>query len=190
MAESPNPMEIRFREPLSEVTRKERTALLAVSAVAITVSATGLIPTKISALGIEFGHSDQASLLLVLQCIVGFFMAAFVFYAAFDFVAWRTMWHETVWNSHIEATKATSSESASTSTSPQVEALKESIQLAKMSIKWWEISTPVIYIRYVFEFLVPIFVSIFALCLLHTAKQKIRLNSAVPNTNSVQRPNP
>jgi len=45
-------------DPLSEVTRRERRALLGVSALSIAMSITHLIPTKISALGVEFPPTE------------------------------------------------------------------------------------------------------------------------------------
>jgi hypothetical protein len=182
MSEPLRPLEIRFRDPLSEVTRKERTALLAVSAVAIVISTTGLIPTKISALGIEFGNSDQAALLFVLQCIVGFFICAFLFYASFDFVAWRVMWHDSVWNTYL-------SESQIPPENRQTDANKVAIQMVDLNIKWWRISTPVINLRYAFEFFIPLLVSVIALFCLHSAKAKIKLSPATTSSNSIQRPN-
>jgi amino acid permease len=50
---------------------------------------TGLVPSKISALGLEFSQTDQKSLLSILALITLYFVAAFILYASSDFVAWR-----------------------------------------------------------------------------------------------------
>src|SRR5687767_6983866 len=86
---TPSPAHIRVRDPLSEVTRKERRALLAAALLGVAISQTGLLPTEISALGVTFGSTDQKALLIVLATVTGYFLLAFVIYAASDFVAWR-----------------------------------------------------------------------------------------------------
>jgi hypothetical protein len=50
-----SPEQIRLRDPLAEVTRRERRLLLGASIIGLTVAKTGLVPTKISALGVESG---------------------------------------------------------------------------------------------------------------------------------------
>jgi hypothetical protein len=183
MSEPPKPLDIRFMDPLSEVTRKERKALLAVSTVAIVIATTGLIPTKISALGIEFGNADQAILLFVFQWIVGFFICAFLTYAIFDFVAWRSLWHDSVWNTYLLENQVLPENS-------QTYVNKIEIQMTKLNIKWWEISRIIIYIRYAFEFFVPLLVSVIALFCLHSAKLKIKVNPTVTLSSASQRPGP
>lgn len=81
-------------DPLSEVTRKERRLLLGMSTIGIAIVRTGLLPTKISALGIEFGAADQRSLLNILAVITAYFLVAFVVYAASDWVAWTEVFWE------------------------------------------------------------------------------------------------
>lgn len=62
--------QIRVQDPLSGVTRSERKILLGVSVIAIAIVKTGLIPTKISALGIEFSQADRSALLGVMALVV------------------------------------------------------------------------------------------------------------------------
>ena len=76
-------------DPLSEVTRKERRALLGVSALGMAMSATGLIPTKISALGIEFPPTEQASFVWAITGVVFFYLIAFIVYAWSDYISWK-----------------------------------------------------------------------------------------------------
>jgi hypothetical protein len=85
------PAEMRLGDPLAEVTRKERRSLLIASAVAITIVKTGLVPTKISALGVEFSQADKAALLKVLAAVVIYFLVAFVVYAAADIMRVRVL---------------------------------------------------------------------------------------------------
>ena len=57
---------------LSEVTRKERRSLLGISMLGIVITQAELVPTKISALGVEFSQANQAVLLLILAFVVGY----------------------------------------------------------------------------------------------------------------------
>ena len=101
------------RDPLSEVTRRERRLLLAVSTVCFAVSKAGLVPTKISALGIDFTQSDQKAIFLILGAIVVYLLLTFVAYAAADFIQWRIATADSFrawWNANLsgleEAAKA------------------------------------------------------------------------------------
>ena len=88
--------QVRVRDPLSEVTRQERRALLAVSLLGITVKRTGLIPNEIEALGLKFASTDQRALLEILAVVIAYFVIAFLLYAASDFVAWRLAIRESI----------------------------------------------------------------------------------------------
>jgi len=76
-------------DPLSEVARKERRFLLGTSLVGITLAKTGLIPTRISALGVECTNADRNGLLWVLACVILYALLAFLLYAVSDFMAWQ-----------------------------------------------------------------------------------------------------
>jgi len=78
------PSEIRLRDPLSEVTRKERRAVLGASAIGVVIVKSGLIPSRVSALGIEFNQTDQRALLVALGAVVTYFLIAFVVYGVSD----------------------------------------------------------------------------------------------------------
>jgi len=80
---------MKINDPLSEVTRKERRALLGVSALGMAMSATGLIPTKISALGIEFPPAEQASFVWAIMGVILFYLIAFMVYAWSDYITWK-----------------------------------------------------------------------------------------------------
>jgi len=83
-----SPAEIRLRDPLSETTRAERRSLLAISVIGLIIVKTGLVPSKISALGIDFSFTDQVFLFRALSAITAYFLLAFVIYAASDLAAW------------------------------------------------------------------------------------------------------
>ena len=71
-------------DPLSDVTRKERRNVLIASTVALSVVLMGLIPSKVSALGIELGAPAQKSFLVLVAALVLYFLLAFVIYGLTD----------------------------------------------------------------------------------------------------------
>ncbi|WP_286976885.1 hypothetical protein [Pseudomonas sp.] len=79
----------RVSDPLSEVTRKERRLLLGGSVLAFFMVKAGAVPTKISALGIEFQQADQKLFWFVLSAILAYLTIVFVVYGLSDFLAWR-----------------------------------------------------------------------------------------------------
>jgi hypothetical protein len=81
--------EVAVRDPLSETTRKERRGLLGVGIVIICIIKTGMLPTKIEALGIEFSQTDQKYLFHILAAVVIYYLAAFLIYAVSDFILWK-----------------------------------------------------------------------------------------------------
>jgi hypothetical protein len=82
--ESARPVEVMLRDPLSDVARRERRSLLGISAVAILVGTSGLIPQKIENLGITFSIPEQTALLRVFTAVVVYYVAAFLIYAMGD----------------------------------------------------------------------------------------------------------
>ncbi len=77
-------------DPLSEVTRKDRRVLLAISVIGIAIVKANIIPTKLTALGIEFGKTDQKFFLLVIGLITIYFLFAFAIYAFADFLTFQS----------------------------------------------------------------------------------------------------
>jgi hypothetical protein len=75
-------------DPLSDVTRKERLYLLAVSIIGIAIVKTGLIPTEITTLGVKFEEANQNTLLSILALVGLYFLAAFLIYAVADLYTW------------------------------------------------------------------------------------------------------
>ncbi|WP_448871427.1 hypothetical protein [Desulfobulbus propionicus] len=78
-----------LKDPLSEVSRKERRALLGISLLSIMVVNIGLIPTKISALGIDLKPEDQYAFRIILALVLVYYIIAFTLYGLSDFFAWR-----------------------------------------------------------------------------------------------------
>ena len=88
-------------DPLNEVTRKERRNLLAASTAALVVSAMGLVPTKLAALGIEFAPPAQKSFLVIFAFVVGYFIIAFLVYGVADFFLWRKKFQDHLINREV-----------------------------------------------------------------------------------------
>ena len=151
------PSSIRLRDPLTETTRKERRALLGASAVGIVIVKSGLVPSKINALGIEFTRTDQRALILAIGAIVTYFLVAFAIYAASDFTAWRVAFHNALEEWNREPNPAVGEET-------------EEHRRGSQRARWWRIvGRPVSAVRATLEFLVPVVVGVYAMTVLFTA---------------------
>lgn len=87
---------LNLRDPLREITRRERRLLLVMSFIAVAVAQTGLIPTKIEALGIAVEKTDQRAFLLLVAVLIGYLLVTFVIYATSDFVRLRGVFNSTL----------------------------------------------------------------------------------------------
>jgi len=158
MSDAARPSEVRLRDPLSAVTRAERKALLAASAVGIVIARSGLVPAKISALGIEFDNADQRALLSMLSLIVGYFVAAFLIYAASDLVAWRV---EYINSMHDWRRRQLVLSGDERSLDAEVE--HQLRRMRGLGFRMWRLlSRPVMLLRAMFEFALPVVVGIYA----------------------------
>ena len=165
-----------LRDPLSKEARAERRTLLGASAIGILIVRTGLVPTKIAALGIEFDQADRKSLLLAIAAVIAYFLIGFIIYALSDFIAWRFAFMNTIRQNERESEKEEvemklrereerkrQQEEGSLDYEPiyplsrhyQVEAPRD-IQVL------YRIHAPVSVVRAAFEFILPIAISIYA----------------------------
>ena len=159
------------RDPLTRTTRRERTSLLGVSAVCIAITKAGLVPSKISALGVEFSQASQQSLFHVLAAVVGYYFVAFILYAAADFVPWRIRYTEAfgemVGSPEYKAARSLHSISLKRKSAfAQFQEDNKSSESERppprahfaLALSW------IIYgLRALFEFLVPLLVAIYAI---------------------------
>jgi hypothetical protein len=76
-------------DPLRDITRKERRNLIGVASIGLLVAKAGIIPSKITALGLDFDQADKTTLQFALGLGVAYFLCAFVVYGFADFLAWR-----------------------------------------------------------------------------------------------------
>ncbi len=77
-----------FEDPLSEVTRKVRRNLLASTSIGYLIVSMGFVPTKFATFGIEFSERNQISFLVIILCLVLYFLITFSIYAVEDFIKW------------------------------------------------------------------------------------------------------
>jgi hypothetical protein len=73
-----------LQDPLSKVSRQERTRLLVSSVCGLIVAKAGILPNKIESLGIEFSTSNRKAMIIILGFVVLYFLLAFVIYGFFD----------------------------------------------------------------------------------------------------------
>lgn len=169
---------IRVTDPLSQNTRAVRKSLLVSSVIAIAVVKTGFIPTKISALGLEFSQADRGSMLWLIGAVVAFFLLSFLVAAFADFMAWRmshmaktwdedSIGYENLRKSILEDKKLTDEErEALQEQERRVGALWRSAGHVGNDMLVQKLVGPISWARLAVEFVLPALVSITALTLL------------------------
>jgi hypothetical protein len=156
----------RLRDALSNVTRRERQFLLGISLLGIALIKAGLVPSKISGLGIEFQSANQEALLLIVAIVIIYFLVAFTIYAASDFLAWRIV----ISKQFIESA-VSSYENNILGYFPQPGSPDENIQEFKRDLQkkfrfYFKLIRPTSIFRALFDFGVPIAVGCYALLLI------------------------
>jgi hypothetical protein len=71
-------------DPLSEVTRAERKALLTSCVIGLAISVGGLVPEKIETFGIEVSATQEQNLLQILAGVITYYLVGFSIYAWSD----------------------------------------------------------------------------------------------------------
>lgn len=134
-----------LKNPLSEIAKGERKALLGVSLLAVSISYLGIEPSQINAVGFSFNIDDFKNIYLILKLVIIYFLVAFSIHAYSDFLNWFL--------SAREATKEIQKklvEKYSDKNSEEIESLDISPDLLVKSSK------PVTYLRAFIEFGFPI----------------------------------
>lgn len=175
-------MEIRVRDPLSEVTRKERKALLAASLVGLFIAKTGLLPVEVSALGVKFDLSDQRAILGVLALITAYFIIGFALYAASDFLTWYLTFRLTEREFRERRLRMTE-EKANRERDSRMSS--DLVSFSNISL----FAHPVSALRAAFEFLLPVVFGIYAVAVLLTTEPPSRPAAKMPNPSVEARPN-
>jgi hypothetical protein len=160
---------IRTSEVLSKTTRAERKILLGVSMFGVTVAHTGLIPSKITALGVEFEPADQQALLLMLIVVVAYFTIAFIIYATADFLSWRAAHDETLLM-HLQHEHGF----YPLPDTPQDEPMERAIKQIRRRVWWWgTLIRKTSYVRALWEFVLPIVAGAYSIGALLWARHHI-----------------
>ena len=157
------PVEAMLRDPLGEVARKERRSLLGISAIAILVGWTGLVPEKIENFGIIFAAPERRALLWVFVAVVVYYTVAFIVYAFSDFLSYVYAVHQ----GRAELIKPPSG---------GVGSLRLPVDTPWSLIGY---VTPASLARGVFDFIVPVLVALFAMWSLWGAITQVR--TVAPN---------
>src|SRR5713226_2067987 len=78
-----------LKDPLTGTTRRMRSSLLGSCVLGMVIAKTGLVPSKIANLGIEFTADHRAALILIARLAVIYFLITFLVYALSDFSRWQ-----------------------------------------------------------------------------------------------------
>ena len=81
----------RLRDPLNETTRKVRRNLMAASVIGVVITKVGLVPSKISAFGVEFTSANQQALMSLLAAAIAYFAISFIVYVYSELTAWQVV---------------------------------------------------------------------------------------------------
>lgn len=148
----PDPREY-LADPLSSIARAERRNLLLAATLAILIAHVNLVPTRMSALGLEFAPPAQASFLVVTALVVGYFMLAFATYALADLFVWRKRYYDYL--------AAVERESKDWTLQDQIE--HDEVHANLPTIDWYYQWSPrVANVRMLFEFVLPLLVGAYA----------------------------
>lgn len=144
-------------DPLGEVTRKERRNLLISSVVGVLVRSLGLVPSKVSALGIELSAPAQKYFVFLVAAVVFYFLLAFVVYGWSDWLVW--------WKKYQDYRVAAAIEFENWSQQDQERYDELHTRVPKAA--WlYVLSKPAAFTRIAFEFVLPPLAGTFSLCLL------------------------
>lgn len=157
----PDPIPI-LSDPLSEVSRKERRNLMAASITYIVVMKLGLVPSKISALGIDLSAPAQDAFLGIFSLIVVYFLCAFSLYAIADLMVWKKRYEEYFDRDDVADIVNSNALKEDRSGRDNLHALGRHLtRLGRM----YKYPSLVSIIRLAFEFLLPIMIGVYAISL-------------------------
>jgi len=162
-----------------------------------TTSGALLIPSKISALGIEFSQTDQKSLLSMIALVVLYFLVAFALYASSDFIAWRFAFRAAI-RDWVTQTKKREEERPLRSAGEanltgysawEIDSMTKPLGAGRPDLRPLDdyykrfltrsrivsfFSRPAAFLRALFEFVLPLLVGVYAMILLWTAPPRLQ----------------
>ncbi|MGE3571171.1 MAG: hypothetical protein AB7G71_08800 [Burkholderiales bacterium] len=141
-------------DPLSPIARAERRNLLLAATVAILIAHVNLVPTRFTALGLEFAPPAQTAFVVITTLVVGYFIVAFATYALADLFVWRKRYYDYL--------AAVEKESQDWTLEDQI--AHDEIHANLPTIDWYyEWSPRVANLRMLFEFVLPLLVGAYAI---------------------------
>lgn len=145
-------------DPLTGITREKRRNLLVASTGGVLVGLLGLVPTRLSVLGIEFSAPAQRHFVLLVAAVVSYFLVAFLVYAVADWFVWWKKYQD-----HLIAVEV-GAEGWSQSDQENYDDLHSRVPKMAWLYSW---SGPLALVRLAFEFVFPLVVgSVSIWCLL------------------------
>lgn len=180
--DAPSSAEVRLQDPLTGPTRHMRSSLLASSVLGLIIAKTGLVPSRIGDLGIEFTADHRAALIIIVLSTVLYFFISFLVYAVSDFSRWQLSLRTSLLRKKAIENRAaiyeeTNAETKASILGPQnipfrQEAararLDRTLDEAKENYLWpyWQMATPLGWVRAFLEFAFPLAFAIYTFYLL------------------------
>ncbi|EPN3982786.1 hypothetical protein ACTZ9J_004544 [Vibrio parahaemolyticus] len=147
----------RLREPLNETTRKARRNLLAASVLGIVTAKVGLVPTKVSAFGVEFSSSNIEALMTLLSLSITYFLVTFIVYIVSELQGWQLLIASKEL-SELKEQKISTSRTVFTTQESKIEAEFQD----RMSTVYSR-TKPVFYSRLFVEVFIPLVIAIYSI---------------------------
>jgi len=117
------------------------------SFVGFLISTAGLVPTKLSAFGIDLSAPQQSAFTVAVAMVIAYFFAAFVAYAVPDFLVWRKKYQDYLEQVEINGRDWTHEDQLA----------HDDINYTLPNIRWLYRSSPfVAYLRLLFDYALPV----------------------------------
>jgi hypothetical protein len=141
-------------DPLREITRKERRNLLISSAGGVWCVAAEMVPSKIVVFGVELSVLSQNMIIVPIIVIIVYSFFAFLFYGLSDFFLWRGKYQK-----YLEQVESFNN-NWTQEDQLMYDDLHRSFSKASWLYKWSKFS---VFAQLIYDFVVPLFVSFFAI---------------------------
>ena len=178
----PRTADLLLTDPLTAITRQARTRLIAFSGLAVVIEKTGLIPTQIEWLGISFAANHRIYLIVILLIAVAYLLLAFLIYAFSDFSKWQLALRTSILREKAIENRAALFDGLDVAASdqnpvPKEMSLREEAARAKLDKvlndamrrymrPWLQAAGILGGLRAILEFILPVALGIYAVCLL------------------------
>ncbi|WP_415911306.1 hypothetical protein [Neptuniibacter sp. QD37_11] len=139
---------------------------MASSVIGVVITKVGLVPSKISAFGVEFSSSNQQALMILLASAIAYFGVSFLVYVYSELTAWQLVFT----SKQIEDMRSASEKYPDRATG----FLKEDEFQAHVRNLYYK-SKPTFYLRLVIELAIPLIFAVYSCyALLNTNLEEIQ----------------